>query len=353
MGYPEAFVAAIQAGTVGIGAAAGDQQRVAVGELHGNAVKGRAGEGVVRVGRAVGVESQHGKHRPGAHGAGVVVAGKAVRRIFVVVGQNPFYRAPSPFFLAFEAGEQVRIHDVGLVGGVVQAVVEYLLQPFQILFAAAHQTGIPFHVVRHGKRIVPGTAFVETGGIGEVGPVRRVEGGEERAVGPDGPKAAVLGAVVVPVAQRAALQPGRVFFIAQRGRKLRQGIVGQVVFQGVGDRVVTGEVGREIAQRDVAEVQIRVVVGPHPVLGPGRVGALEESFVGLPDVEILHPLEPGVGDHADGRVSFHGPGFPAEELPFGHPPPFPVHVHHGTHHVQLLFRIEQGEQWMQVAVGVP
>ena len=38
---------------------------------------------------------------------------------------------------------------------------------------------------------------------------------------------------------------------------------------------------------------------------------------------------------------------------FGHPAPFAVHVHHGPGHVDLLLRIEQRQQLVQVSASVP
>ena len=57
---------------------------------------------------------------------------------------------------------------------------------------------------------------MEAGRIGEIGPVLRIEGSEERAVHVNGTQALEFRGVVVPVPQRALVEAGGVGLPAQR-----------------------------------------------------------------------------------------------------------------------------------------
>ena len=83
-------------------------------------------------------------------------------------------------------------------------------------FGATLEPGIAGYVVRHGEAVVPGAALMEAGRIGEIGPVLRIEGSEERAVHVNGTQALEFRGVVVPVPQRALVEAGGVGLPAQR-----------------------------------------------------------------------------------------------------------------------------------------
>ena len=218
---------------------------------------------------------------------------------------------------------------------------------------AALELGVARYIVRDGEGVVPGAAFVEARGVGEIGPVFRIERGEETAVLHTGTEALVGRAPVVLVAQGTLVEAVGIGLSAQVCRQAGERIIGHIILQGVGDGVVSGEVGTEIIKGNIAQLHVRVVVRTHQVPGARGIGTLEESLVGRLDVEVPQAAEPRVGDHADGGVSFHGPGFAAVKLPLGHPAPFAVLVNHRTDHIGLLLGPEEGHKLMQVAVGVP
>ena len=255
--------------------------------------------------------------------------------------------------VALEAAEQERVHNVRLVGGIVQIVVKYVLQVLHKGPGTALEFGVTRHVVRYGKAVVPGAAFMETGGIGEIGPVFRIERSEETAVFHAGTQAFVGRAPVVFVAQRALVEAVGIGFPAQVCSQPGERIIGHIILQGVGNGVVSGEVCTEEVERNVAQLHVRVVVRAHQVLRAGGIGRFQEGLVGRLDVKVLEAPQPGVSNHADGGVSFHGPGFAAEELPLGHPAPLAVLVYHRADHIHLLLGPEQGHQLVQVAVSVP
>ena len=228
-----------------------------------------------------------------------------------------------------------------------------MLQVFYKGFVAAHQFGKARYVVRNGEGVVPGAAFVEAGGVGEIGPVLRVERRKEGAIQIDGPKALVLRIVVVLVAQGAVIVTQGFFLVPQGGGQAGQGIIGHIILQGMGNGVVAGEIAGKPAQGDVAALHIRIVVRTHAVLRARGISTLLEGIPGRGDVEGAQAAQPGIGNDADGGVPFHRPGFPAEEFPFGHPAPFLVHVNHGMDHIGLLLRPQKGHELVKVAVGVP
>ncbi len=207
--------------------------------------------------------------------------------------------------------------------------------------------------MRHVERVVPGTSFVEARHGLEVLALAGIEGREEAPVLLQRPQAAVLGVPVVLVSQGALTELGGVFRMAQGIGKAGQGRIGHVIFEGVGNGVVAGEILREPAQRDVAALDVRVGIRTHPVLRPRRIGGLEERLVGGLDVKVRQSFEIGVRQHRDHRVAFHREGLPAIEFPLGHPAPFAVHAHDRTRHVDLLLGVEEGQELVQVPAGVP
>ena len=77
-------------------------------------------------------------------------------------------------FLALEAAEDVRIGYVGLVGRVVESLVEDALQAVDKRLGAAHELGESGDVVGDVERVVPRRALMESRRVGEVGTVARV-----------------------------------------------------------------------------------------------------------------------------------------------------------------------------------
>ena len=160
-------------------------------------------------------------------------------------------------------------------------------------------------------------------------------------------------AVIAFVAQRAGAEQTRVVPVSERVGQQRQGSVGHVVLQRVRDGGVARKVLGVESQRDIAFLDIGVDVGPHAVLRTGRRGRLAHRLVGLGDIEIPKALHPAVDDHRDRRVSLHREGLAAVKLPFRKPTPLLVHPRHRAQHLPLTIRVDQRQQLVQVAAGVP
>ena len=62
---------------------------------------------------------------------------------------------------------------------------------------------------------------------------------------------------------------------------------------------------------------------------------------------------PRVIDHDDRGISFHSEGLLPVEFPLGEPATFLIHIQHRLYHSQLLAWIEDREEWMDIAVGIP
>ena len=152
-----------------------DGERTLRGVDFGPVENGR-GERIERLAGTIGIEPQHGKDGPRRHGARVVVTGDAVAPGGEILVQQPPRFALGAPLLAAEAAEKVGVGDVGLVGRVVEPLVEDPLQLVDELPAPAHELGQPLDVVGHEERIVPGRTLVETRDGLEVLALPRVEG---------------------------------------------------------------------------------------------------------------------------------------------------------------------------------
>ena len=181
--------------------------------------------------------------------------------------------------------------------------------------------------------VVPRAAFMESGGGLEILALARFERGIKCPVHVQRPQCPVLWTVIMPVPEGRLHETLCVPAVPEGIGKEGKGMVGDIVFEGMGDGIVTRKVGSEHPQRDVPALDIRVYVGPHPVLRPRCGGGLDKSLVGRLYIKVLQALEPGVGNDRDGRVTLHGECLPAVQLPFRHPAPFLIYAYHGAHHV--------------------
>ena len=137
-----------------------------------------------------------------------------------------FLRAP---LVAFEVRKQVRISNVGFVGGVVKFLVEHHLQLFNKGLLSTHQLGKPHYVVRNIESVVPSVAFVKARTRFEVLALLGIEGRIKLAVGQNGPKCAVLFAIIVAITQRTVVEQSRIGFLSQGGGQPREGVVGDII----------------------------------------------------------------------------------------------------------------------------
>ena len=138
---------------------------------------------------------------------------------------------------------------------------------------------------------------MESGGIAEVGTVFRIEGGKKTAVGQQGAQGAALLRVVVAVAEALLVETAGVLGMAERLGQIGEGVVGDVVFQGVRNGVVARGIGAVLAHGHVAFRQIGVYVGTHLVVLAGAGGRVDEGIVGGGDVIVAQALQIGVGYH--------------------------------------------------------
>lgn len=205
-----------------------------------------------------------------------------------------FLRAP---FFAFKIREEVGVGNVGFVGRVVETLVEDALQFVDEGTLPAHQPGKAEDVVGDVEGIIPGIAFVEAGAWFKVLAFHRIEGGIELTVGQDRAEGAELLAVIMLITQRTVVEEAGVGLITTGNSTqavgccfilfgyclldlcfgfpteslgyTAEGIVGNVVFQGMGHGVIVLP-----PQGDVAQREIIVVIGTEQVLGAGQGGPL-------------------------------------------------------------------------------
>ena len=194
---------------------------------------------------------------------------------------------------------------------------------------------------------------MEPRGIGEVGTVVRVERCEPGTVLLPRPEHPTLPVIIGLIRKAALPEQLSILPVAEALRQPAQRRVGDIIFEGMRDRVVTRHILREPSHRDISPGDIRVDVGAHPVVLTRGRGRLAERLVGGIDVEAAQAFEPCVRDDGNGGVALHGPRLTPEEFPFGHPAPLTVHVDHRAHHLHLPVGIEQRLELMEVAVGVP
>ena len=250
--------------------------------------------------------------------------------------------------LAFDAREEIGIGDVGLVGGIVKPFVENCLQVGCEFLRAAHKFHEAVHIVRHIERVVPGIALVEPGARLEVLTLAGVERREEGAVGQQGTERAVFGTeVFAPAEGTLAEEPG-IIGLAQSICPKGEGIVGHVVFERVAHGIV------ELAlERHVAEAHVVVVVGTHGIVLTRCEGTAAGGGVGGLNVEIAQAFEIAVCKDGNGGVAFHRERFASVKFPFRQPAPLLSHARHRAQHVGLPLGIDEREQLVDVAVGVP
>ena len=99
--------------------------------------------------------------------------------------------------LSLEITKQIRISDIRLVGGIIIAVIEYLLQMIDKFLIASHQFGQSLDIVRNIKRIIPCVAFMESGTRLEVLALFRIERRVESAVRQDRTQRSELLAIIM------------------------------------------------------------------------------------------------------------------------------------------------------------
>ena len=198
------------------------------------------------------------------------------------------------------------------------------------------------------ERVVPGVSFMETGARLEVLPLFRIERGIERAVGQDGTKRTELLAIVMLIAHSPLTEQLGVFLLSQRICQQREIPVGDIIFQGMRNRIII-----LFAQGDVAFAHIVVIVRAEQVELSGSSSALAHPFVGSLDIVIAQTAHISIHDIRDRRIAFHRQRLASVQFPLREPSAFLVHVDHGADDVELFFGIEQCHQCADIAVGVP
>ena len=141
-----------------------------------------------------------------------------------------FLRAP---LLTLEIREKMGVCNVRFVGRVVQSFVEHALKLVYERLLSTHEPGKPFHIVGNIESIVPGIAFVEAGAGLKILTFHRIEKSIEFSVRQDGTESTVLLTVIMLVAQRTFVEQTGILLLAKRSSYARQGIVGNIVFQGM------------------------------------------------------------------------------------------------------------------------
>ena len=179
---------------------------------------------------------------------------------------NQFLRAP---LLTRYTREEVSVSNIGLIGGVIQSLIEDHLQFVDKRLVATHQLDESLYIVGHEEGVVPGTSLMETGARLEVLTLTRVKGGEETAVGQQRAQGTTLLAVILSVTQRTATEePGIGFKLllsslipfassltAQLSSQQREGIISHIILQGMRNRVVV-----LLTQGHVAQLHIVIVI---------------------------------------------------------------------------------------------
>ncbi len=144
-----------------------------------------------------------------------------------------------------------------------------------------------------------------------------------------------------------AEEPG-IIGLAQGFCPKGEGVIGHIVFESVAHGVV------ELAlERHVAEAHIVVVVGTHGIVLAWCEGTAAGGGVGGLNVEIAQAFEITVCKDGNGGVAFHRERFASVKFPFRQPTPLLSHARHRAQHVGLPLGINEREQLVDVAVGVP
>ena len=136
--------------------------------------------------------------------------------------------------------------------------------------------------------------------------------------------------------------------MAQRIGNDAQRVVGNIIFQGVGDTVVILTLHGHVAQTHIV-----VVVGAQRIVLTRCGCALTHGLIGEIHVESAQSLQPGIHHDGYGRIALHRIGLAAVELPFGQPSVLAVHGEHRIQHIGLHVGPQQRDELVQVAVGVP
>ena len=108
-----------------------------------------------------------------------------------------------------------------------------------------------------------------------------------------------------------------------------------------------------LVQGDISLLHVLIIIRTQRVVASFRQSRLAERLISPVDVVAAQSFQPRVRDDRDGRVAFHRVSFSSEEFPFRHPAVFVVHGNHRADHVALPVRIDECQQLMHVAVGVP
>ena len=317
-------------------------------ETNHHLIENGSGEGIFRQSGTIGIEAHHAENSPRRHCARIVVAGNSVGlggEIFIQQALRFFLRTP---LLSFEIREQVRVSNIGFVGGVVQTFVKNHLQLVDECPLPSHEFSQSVHVMRNVIGIIPRVSFVESGTRLEVFSLLGVERRIESTVGQKRTQRSELFAVIVAVAQRTFVKHFGIFLLAQSAGKARKGKVGYVVFQRMRNRVVVLRAKRHVPFR-----KIIVVVGTHQVLCSRRGGRFIHGFVCQFDVKVAQSFHPCIHNDRNARVALHRKRLPSVKFPFRQPAMLAIHVEHRAYHFDLPLGINQRQQLMYVPVRVP
>ena len=257
---------------------------------------------------------------PLASEVGVEVGG--VVRGFVAVG-----------VLADEAGDVALVASAELGAAVEEAVEEALSA-----FGTANLPDPAFDVVRHVGAVLPAVGFgvvvVDLGGV---------EGGDEGTVAACVHKAVWVHNVLPRLA--AARVDAADAVVADEARVFGYAPVVVGVFEGLADRLVLVFAAEEAVACVFGAAQDGQVAGGHHCVEQLLAGILVKAV----EDAGAHRVE----DDADGVIAYHTVCFVAGQLPHCQLAAVAVVVEHREDEVVAALRLDDVEQRMQGAVGVP
>jgi hypothetical protein len=298
--------------------AGGDAESAATLDTNGSIVNERAPEIVRTAGRGHLIKAESGKHVPRGHLADILVTGKSVGAVAIKRSEDlpdAFGRLPGladngveirnmvPGFipvgiLSDEAGD-IRGGIVAHVTGDDKKGVEFSDKSF----ASTEESDEAGNIMGYEPRVLPGVALGII--VGPVGGIKGIERFPKMPVGGEAAHESGRGVEILGIDARAFEKVVVREGIAEAKGGEGEGMVGEGVLKGSGDRLVIKVVGDiAVAEEEPDAAFVADGGSPHRYEGEARV----KSSVSL---------ENGVGDDGNGRITDHTIGLAAHEVPNG------------------------------------
>ena len=191
------------------------------------------------------------------------------------------------------------------------------------LSVRTEQIDEPVNVVRHEERVLPGVAFGVV--VGAMFCIERVEGRAELAVGAYSAQKTGCGVEVFRERTRAVVEELTVGVVAEHGCNLSRSVVGDAVFQRIGNRLV----GRNLVPWNVAVLLQHVETAYVDALR--GLHSLQHFLL----VALGKSLQREIGEHYGSWIAYHAVGFATHKVPHRQSSLLSVDVEEGLNEVAL------------------